>query len=420
MKEYDDLKKLRLQWKGKVCLFGAGLIGGTWGYDLVDAAGFHVDFYCDNKKPVGTVIRDGVRTISLDELRSLKDDVLVFITVGDGGERDVEIQLAEMGIYNAVKINTFFLQTFIESLLETGDQDLKAQFHDIVDDAAYLRKCFKYLLGYELNLDNPQTFNEKLQWLKIHDHNPEYTKMVDKYEVKEYVAGKIGKEHIIPTLGVWDCFDEIDFDALPEQFVLKCTHDSGGGYICMDKSKFNKKEAKSKIDRCLKRNYYWIGREWVYKNVRPRILAEKYLIDDLQTMHGSLVDYKVHCFNGVPTYIQAIGNRDYRAHTGSQTIFDFEWEEQIWSFGDYPRYKTKLQKPLVLKELYNLSELLCNGYPYVRLDFYIVENKIFFGEITFIPLSGYYKYNEDWKKEIDLMLGNKIGDFDDGKGKSGK
>lgn len=149
----------------------------------------------------------------------------------------------------------------------------------VLPDKMYLKICYKLATGKKLDLKNPQTFNEKLQWLKLYDRKPEYTRMVDKYEAKKYVAEKIGEEYIIPTLGVWDHFDEIDFDSLPDQFVLKCTHDSGGLVIVRDKAKLDKVAAKQKIEKSLKRNYYYSGREWPYKDVKPRIIAEKYMED---------------------------------------------------------------------------------------------------------------------------------------------
>ena len=148
-----------------------------------------------------------------------------------------------------------------------------------MDDETYLKIAYRVKMGKKLNLDPPVTFNEKLQWLKLHNQNPEYSKMVDKYEAKNWITEKIGDEFIIPTLGVWDTFDEIDFDKLPNQFVLKCTHDSGGLVICKDKRTLDKAKAKKKIEASLKRNYFLVGREYPYKAVKPRIIAEKYMVD---------------------------------------------------------------------------------------------------------------------------------------------
>ena len=164
-----------------------------------------------------------------------------------------------------------------------------------MSDEQFLKKEFFLAMGKPLDLDNPKTFNEKLQWLKIHNRKPEYTTMVDKYAAKQYVADKIGSQYIIPTLGVWDHFDDIDFDALPDQFVLKCTHDSGGLVICKDKSGLDKKAAKRKIEHCLRRKYYYAHREWPYKDVKPRIIAEKYMTNGTSE---ELNDYKLMCFNG--------------------------------------------------------------------------------------------------------------------------
>ena len=165
----------------------------------------------------------------------------------------------------------------------------------VVPDRLYLKSIFWLRLGYKLDLSDPKTFNEKLQWLKLYNRRPEYTQMVDKFAVKEYIANIIGEEYIIPTLGVYDKAEEIDFDELPDQFVLKCTHDSGLALICKDKTKFDRKDAIKKLNKSLKQNYYWWSREWPYKNVQPRIIAEKYMIDNTVK---ELRDYKFFCFNG--------------------------------------------------------------------------------------------------------------------------
>ena len=171
----------------------------------------------------------------------------------------------------------------------------KLCLHNQMPDKDYLTKVYKFRLQRELHLDNPRSFNEKLQWLKIYDHNPAYTTMVDKYAVKDYVSSVIGEEYIIPTLGVWKNFDDIDFSKLPDQFVLKCTHDSGGLFICKAKKEFDIKKAKKKINHCLKRDYYSLMREWPYKNVPRRIIAEPYMNDG---ENEELQDYKFMCFNG--------------------------------------------------------------------------------------------------------------------------
>ena len=184
---------------------------------------------------------------------------------------------------------------------------MNKNYLSFIPDKTFLKMKYKLMMGTKLDLENPKTFNEKLQWLKLHDRNPEYTKMVDKYEAKEYVANIIGKEYIIPTLGVWDKFDDIDFDALPNEFVLKPTHTSGNVFICKDKSKIDYKKLKKQVNKWLKRDYYRIHREWPYKNVKPRIIAEEYMENK---DHTSIKDYKFYCFNGQADYVMICTGRE--------------------------------------------------------------------------------------------------------------
>lgn len=269
-----------------------------------------------------------------------------------------------------------------------------------MSDEKYLKKRFKLCVGYELNLDNPQTFNEKLQWLKIYDHNPEYTKMVDKYDVKKYVAQKIGEEYIIPTIGVWDNFNKIDFDALPEQFVLKCTHDSGGIVICKDRSEFNRKAAKRKLNKRLHRNYYWASREWPYKHVSPRIIAEKYMEDE---SGYELKDYKFFVFNGKVKAMFIATDRN----AATETCFDFfdvDFNHLPFTNG-HPNSKHKIEKPENYEKMIELAEILGEKIPQVRIDFYNINGKIYFGEITFFHWSGLQPFNP---KEWDYTFGSWI------------
>lgn len=251
-------------------------------------------------------------------------------------------------------------------------------------DELYLRIKFRQMMGKKLNLKNPQTFSEKLQWLKLYNRRPEYTKMVDKYVVKEYVAKIIGEKYIIPTIGVWDRPEDIDFESLPNQFVLKCTHDSGGLVICRDKAKLDKKAAIIKLRKALKQNYYRKWREWPYKNVPRRIIAEKYI--GLGPIIMDLPDYKFFCFNGEPKYCQVISGRNT---TMCCDFFDKNWNHQpfheprLYPFSDY-----QLEKPSNYEEMWNLAKKLAKGKPFSRIDFYEVRGKIYFGEITFFPTTG--------------------------------
>lgn len=204
---YTELEELQKAWKGKVCLFGAGLIGKTWAYDILKEIGFQIDFYCDNNKEENLIVRDNIKTISLNSLYSYKNEVLVFITAMEKYQHSIRRQLENSGIYNIISIDYLFLQTFAESILETDDWKIKERFKCVLDDREYISRQFEYHMGYRPNLDSPQTFNEKILWLKLHNRNPQYTQMVDKYAAKKYVADIIGDEYVIPTLGVYNSFD---------------------------------------------------------------------------------------------------------------------------------------------------------------------------------------------------------------------
>lgn len=236
------------------------------------------------------------------------------------------------------------------------------------------------------NLRKPQTYNEKLNWLKLHDRNPLYTKLVDKFEVKEYVTPIMGQEHIIPTLGVWDCFDEIDFDELPDQFVLKCTHDSEGIVIVRDKSTMDKAATKEKIEAALKRNFYYIGREWPYKDVRPRIIAEKYMEDRVD---GELRDYKFFCFNGEPKAMFIASDR--ASDHVKFDYFDLDFKH-LDIKQKYPHADRLLRKPETFDKMVEFSRTLSKGFPHVRVDFYEVEGHLYFGELTFYHFSGFMPF----------------------------
>ena len=266
-------------------------------------------------------------------------------------------------------------------------------FYNYLSDEKFLRKRFKARFGRDLDLENPKTFNEKLQWLKLYNRKPEYTRMVDKYEAKRYVAEKIGEEYIIPTLGVWDRFEDIDFDSLPNQFVLKCTHDSGGLVICRDKNSLDFKKARKKIEKSLKHDFYMRGREWPYKNVKPRIIAETYMQDEKT---GELPDYKFFCFNGVPKALFIATERNV---SGSETKFDFFDMDfnHIDVRNGHPNADVPPSKPMCFDKMRELAEKLSANIPHLRVDFYEVNGKVYFGELTFSHWSGFVPFEpEQW------------------------
>lgn len=272
-------------------------------------------------------------------------------------------------------------------------------FYWLFSDKFLIKCAYKTYIGNKLDLKKPQTFNEKLQWLKLYDRKPEYTTMVDKVAVKDYVAEKIGSEYIIPTLGVYEKFDDIDFDALPNQFVIKCAHDSGGLVICKDKSKFNIEKAREKINWSQQRKYYHVHREWPYKNVKPRILIEKYMGDNF----GELNDYKLMCFNGKVRCSFVCSDRFSKSGL-HVTFFDREWEKMPFN-RHYPCASNSISKPVCYYKMIEFAEKLSKGISFIRVDFYEVNDKLYFGELTFYPGSGFEEFTPN---EWDYKFGEWI------------
>lgn len=270
-------------------------------------------------------------------------------------------------------------------------------------DERFIKKKWKLLMGYDLDLVHPHTFNEKLQYLKLNDRNQIYTTMVDKYAVKEYVSNIIGEEYIVPTYGVWESFDKIDFDSLPNQFVLKCTHDSGGVVICRNKALFDKREAKRRLNKCLKRNYYWVGREWPYKKVKPVIFAEQYIEDQESSKTSrNLNVYKIFTINGKPILIQTIQNDKQPNETID--YFDCEWN-LLQMKQNFPNNDNPLPKPKTLETMLILAEKLAKGFVNLRVDFYEANGQVYFSEFTFFSDSGFARFDPP---EWDLKLGEMI------------
>ncbi len=261
---------------------------------------------------------------------------------------------------------------------------------------------FRLKMGRKLNLDNPQTFSEKLQWLKLYDRKSIYTTMVDKFAVKQYVADIIGKEYIIPTLGVWDSFDEIDFDKLPNQFVLKTTHSGGstGVVICRDKNKFDFDKAKRKLNYSLKSDIYMGFREWPYKNVPKRIIAEKYLKSEF----GELRDFKFFCFDGCAKFLEVISDRE-RIDTETKLDF-FDIDFNLLPFiQKWPNSEGNIQRPLIFDEMNSIAEALSQDIPHVRVDLYEVDGMLYFGELTFFHWSGLVPFTpQEWDKTLGDMI----------------
>lgn len=268
-------------------------------------------------------------------------------------------------------------------------------FTNCISDKKFLCIKYKQTIGKDLCIDDPVMFNEKLQWLKLYDRKPKYTMMVDKYKVREYIAEEIGEQYLIPLLGVWDTPEEIDFSVLPNQFAMKCNHNSGLGMcICTDKSKLDIKKVKKSLSQGLKQDYYLTGREWPYKDVPRKIIAEQFLKSDA----GGLTDYKIHCFNGVPKFILVC--RDRFTESGlTEDFYTTEWERMPVKRPGIPNASVQSSRPEELGKMLTLAENLSEDIPFLRVDFYLVEGKIYFSELTFFPASGFTGFDPpEWDR----------------------
>ena len=269
-------------------------------------------------------------------------------------------------------------------------------------DKPYLKMMYRAKMGKEPDLEHPTTYSEKLQWLKLHDRKPVYTEMVDKYLAKEYVKSLIGEEHIIPTIGVWDSFEAIDRDVLPEQFVLKCTHNSGGVVICRNKSTFDWNAARKKLKRGLRRNYYWGNREWPYKDVKPRIIAEQYMVDESGV---ELKDYKFFCFDGEPKLLFVACDREKRGEETKFNFYDMDFNFLPFTNGHPNAPEGTIKKPGGFEEMKELAAVLSKGITHLRVDFYDINGKIYFGELTFYHWSGLMPFDPpEWDRKLGELI----------------
>lgn len=278
---------------------------------------------------------------------------------------------------------------------------------NLLSDKTYTRLKYRLKMNRKLNLKKPETFTEKLNWLKLYDHDPRYIPLVDKWDVTSFVHERIGEGYCIKKLGVWDTFEEINFDDFPNQFVLKCTNDSGGIVICKDKALFDREAARIVLNHSLKRNYYWHNREWPYKNLKPRILAEEFLVD---ASGNGLIDYKFFCFDGKPEFMFIATGR-----AEGKTCFDFYDMDFNWIpvKQHYPNAKQRPEKPECFDEMIVLAQKLAQGLKHVRVDFFQVDGKVYFGELTFTHFGGYERFEpEIYDYEFGKLLNlNKDGEF---------
>jgi hypothetical protein len=260
-------------------------------------------------------------------------------------------------------------------------------------DKLYLKIYFRLKMGYPLNLDNPQTISEKLQWLKLYDKKPVHTCMADKYEVKKIIEKRVGNEYNIPLLGVWSNVDEIDFDHLPDKFVLKTTHDSGGVRICYDKQSFIRSDYKQFFKSHLSHNYYRDKREWPYKNIKPRIIAEPLI----ESETGDLKDYKFFCFNGEPKYCLVVSERSVGYKI---SFYDLNWNRTNLTVTDLQESENVFERPVNYDKMLDLASVLSSGEKFLRVDMYNEGGRIYCGELTFFPCSGFLQFQPSYYNDL--------------------
>lgn len=275
-------------------------------------------------------------------------------------------------------------------------------FLNWMSDETYLKLCYRYYFRKKLNIENPKTYNEKLQWMKLHDRNPLYRTLVDKYAVREYVAENVGEEYLIPLAGgPWENPDEIDFDTLPEQFVLKCNHGSTTNILCRDKARLDVKKVKRKLRKWLRESWYWYGREWPYKDLKACVYAEKYM-EDAEV--GELRDYKFFCFGGKPHYVLVSTNRADAKKQTCGDFFDMDYTHMPFH-KKHPNAPVQPEKPRNFEAMKALAEKMSKDLPAVRIDLYDVNGRIYFGEYTFFSGSGFGPfYPDEWDEKLGQLI----------------
>lgn len=377
----DIQKDFEIKERDSVYIFGAGMYGLILSYFLKKNNVRVLNFFDNDCSKNGKIVFDGIKCFSPCIIDTSK--VCIIATKSDEAKKSLMKQAYTIGYHKVCDINT----------------DLIYKMYNQLEDIDFLRIQFAQRCGYCLDLKNPKTYNEKIQWLKLYDHNPLFIKLTDKCEVKKYISDKIGAEYIIPTYGVWDKWEDIDFESLPNQFVLKCTHDSGSVVICDDKYNFDFVEAETRINKSLNYNHYKTFREWAYKDIPHKIIAEQYIKDSTGL---DLMDYKFFCFDG---HVQMVEVDFDRFINHKRNLYTKNWEfinETI----NYPNDKNKvLKKPEKLNKMIKIAETLSASIKHVRVDLYFVNGNIYFGELTFYHGAGYEKFSSE---ELALKMGSWI------------
>lgn len=390
----------------RIAIFGAGEWGKIYTYAILRNAalrvGKKIDCFYDNLLAPGTIVKEDVTVHPIEELYEHNTDLLLFVGVGTKLRGQILEQMQDHHISHVIVSDDIFFAQICQSI-EMDDCSIRDEYRSLMDDSIFLKAVYEQNMGVALDLRNPESYNAKLNWLKIYDHNPLYTLLADKYSVKEYVASIIGWEYIIPTLGIYNCWEEINFDTLPKRFVLKCTHDAGSTIAVRDKDCFDRGEAQRAIEKFLKRNYYWMGREWPYKNIIPKIIVEPFLYDNKMGIRESIYDYKFFCYAGKIKYVFVATGRQ-RGQSGLRIdFFDQDFQHLPDEHKKYPNAEAIPQKPEHYELMRSLVVKLAKEFTFVRVDLYYVNQKIYFGEYTFYPGGGMEPYPDLLGEAIKLV-----------------
>ena len=377
----------------KAVIFGTGKYGAFWYDRLKDE--MLITGFIDNDIQKQ---KDGMKIIS-------EGEELPVYSVATYNEMKTDDTVVLISLFHEKIANDIIKQLENECALENGKNILwLTPLSKEIEDEEFLKSYYKSCFEKELDLLNPKTYNEKTQWLKLYDRKPEYTQIADKYEVRKYVSEKIGEEYLVPSLGVWENFSDIDFDSLPEQFVLKCTHDSDSVVICTSKSnqkyfdKYwhelrNKVAVENKLRDALRQNWFYLAREWVYKDIKPRIIAEKYLGKNIS-------DYRFFVFNGEVKVIRVDFNTSTKRMANIYTV-NFEYIPCSWTYDSDP--EKIIEKPIGFDKMADFAERLAKNFPFLRVDFLLIDEKIYFGETGFHSGSGFNAFNPF---EYDELFGS--------------
>lgn len=405
-KEFVDLS---ITWQGNVCIYGAGNFGTGWAFELInDYALMKVDFYVDTYKAGQNI--NGIEIKNIDYLKERKDVTICFIALAEEMAIKVYEQLQSNGIEKVfVLSDPSFVDDLDEYICEYCDEKIIERYQKLTDDKQYLTRMFKKRMGYELDIENPKTFNEKLQWLKVNERQDILPLLTDKYLVREYIREKFGEQYLIPLLFVTEDYREITDDNIPnENCIIKTNCGSHDYYIIRNKKEVDIEILQNRYKDLLDSNYYYKGREWNYKNINPCIIIEKLLEDK----NGKIPnDYKLTFFNGELQFVYCSIDREGDNY---RKIYDPNWNPMDFSMGhsleEYKQFPD-IEPPKSLNDMIRIGKEIAKELPYVRVDFYDVDGKLYCGEITLYHGSGFdkfypEKYDRIWGERLKLKVGN--------------